>query len=204
MEKFKNYLKKIYTVFIGLDKKKRAYLITGLTVVAVMLWAFISAGIITGNFNRAQLKGTENEQKVDALGLIITETKEGKKYFEIYGETGHYSNDHSIATLYNVIGNFYKGDDISMSFQSSKGTYDETNKIITLYENTYIVLSDGISLNTDKLTWSGNDKATIAEGNVIIKKGNEMISKADKCIISPGYDKFKIAGKTQTKVFKKE
>ena len=196
-------LKKFCERFKTLDKKKRFYLIALLCTVLVMAWAFISAGIITGNFNRAQLKGSENEQKVDAIGIIITETKGGQKYFEIYGETGHYSNDHSVATLNNVIGNFYRDGEVAMSFQSSKGSYDEKTGVITLYNNTYIVLKDGVSLNTDKLIWSGNDKETIAEGNVVIKKNNELVSTAQKGIIGAGYQKFKIVGSTTTKVYEK-
>ena len=152
-----------------MDKKKRAYLFVVLGIVFVMLWAFISAGVITSNFNRALVKDNANDQKVDAIGLIITETKQGKKYFEIYGESGSYSNDHSVATLHNVVGNFYKNGEVAMSFQSSKGSYDEKSGTITLYENTYIVLKDETSLEADKLTWSGSDKDTIAEGNVRIK-----------------------------------
>ena len=195
------YFKKLYEKFKGLDKKKRNYLIAVFAVVFVMAWAFISAGVITANFNRSQLKNSENEQKVDASGIIITETKDGNKYFEIYGETGHYSNDHSIATLNNVIGNFYKENKVAMSFQSSKGTYDENTGIITLYENTYIVLEDGTSLNTDKLTWYGNDKQTVAEGHVVIKKDKQMIATAQKGVIDAGYEKFRIIGKTKTKNF---
>ncbi len=197
-------LKKFYERFKNLDKKKRTYFIAIFAVIFVMAWAFISAGLITANFNRAQVKGNQDEQRVDAVGIIITETKDGNKYFEIYGETGHYSNDHSIATLHNVIGNFYKDNEVAMSFQSSKGTYDEKTGVITLYENTYIVLKDNTSLNTDKLIWSGSDKETVAEGNVLIKKNNEMIATAQKGIIGADYEKFKIIGKTQTKIYGKE
>ena len=203
MENVKNILKNLYKKFKSMDKRKKTYGIAIFLIVLVMAWAFISAGVITGNFNRAQLKNSENEQKVDAVGIIITETKEGKKYFEIYGETGHYSNDHSIATLYNVIGNFYQNNEIAMSFQSSKGSYNENTGVITLYDNTYIVLKDGITLNTDKLIWSGNDKDTVAEGNVVIKKDNELISTADKSIIYSGYERFKIIGHTKTSVYQK-
>ena len=198
-----NNLKKIFERFKRLDKKKKSYFIAIFSVAFVMLWAFISAGIITMNFNRAQIKGNKDEQKVDAIGIIITETKQGKKYFEIYGENGNYSNDHSVATLNNVIGNFYKEGKVSMSFQSSKGTYDENSGIITLYENTYIVLDNNISLNADKLVWSGSDKETVASGNVKIKKNNEMISTAEKCIIGANYDKIRIEGKTKTQVWGK-
>ena len=187
-----------------MDKKRRIYLFVILSIVFVMLWAFVSAGLITSNFNRAQVKGGADEQKVSAFGLIITETKQGKKYFEIYGESGSYSNDHSVATLNNIVGNFYKDDEVAMSFQSSKGSYDEKNGVITLYENTYIVLKDNTSLESDRLVWSGSDKETVAEGNVKIKKSDEMYALADKCIISPGYDKFKIIGQTQTKIYGKD
>ena len=194
-------LRKILKKIREMDKKKRAYLFVILGIVFVMFWAFISAGVITANFNRAQVKGGANEQKVNAIGIIITETKQGKKYFEIYGESGNYSNDHSIATLNNVVGNFYKEGEVAMSFQSSKGSYDEKAGTITLYENTYIVLKDNTSLETDRLTWSGSDKDTVAEGNVKIKKSDEMYALADKCIIGPDYEKFKIIGKTQTKIY---
>lgn len=197
-------LKRIYERFKQIDKKKRTYLLAVLGVVLVMSWAFVSAMLITGNYTRAQLKGSADEQKVDAEGIIITETKDGGKYFEIYGETGHYSNDNNIATLYNVIGNFYKDNKVSMSFQSSKGTYDEVNHIITLYENTYIVLEDSTSLQTDKLIWSGSDKETIAEGNVVIKKNDEMVATAEKGFISEGYENFRIAGKTTTKLYERK
>lgn len=197
-------LRRLFKYIRNMDSKRRAYLIIGLLIIFVMLWAFISAGIITSNFNRAQLKGTENKQKVDAVGIIITETKDAKKYFEIYGETGTYSNEASIATLHNVVGNFYKDGEVAMSFQSSKGTYDEKNKVITLYENTYIVLKDETSLEADRLIWSGSDVDTIAEGNVKIRKSNDMYALADKCIICAGYDKFKIIGKTKTKIYGKE
>lgn len=194
-------LKRIIERIKKLDKKKRSYLIAVVAVVFVMAWAFISAGVITANFNRSQLKGAENEQKVDAKGIIITETKQGKKYFEIYGESGHYSNDYSVATLNNVIGNFYKDNDVAMSFQSSKGTYDEKTGTITLYDNTYVVLKDETSLNTDKLVWQGSDKETVAEGHVLIKKRGQMVANAQKGVISQDYEKFKIIGNTTTKIY---
>lgn len=196
-------LRKLLKKFRTMDKKKRAYLLSVLAIIFVMSWAFISAGVITSNFNRTQVKGGADEQKVDAIGVIITETKQGSKHFEIYGESGSYSNDHSIATLNNVVGNFYKDGEVAMSFQSSKGSYDEKAGTITLYDNTYIVLKDETSLKTDKLIWSGSDEDVIAEGNVKIKKSNDMQAIADKCIIGAGYEKIKIIGKTKTEIYGK-
>lgn len=193
-------IKFIISKFNALDKKKKIYLVVILFVIGIMLWAFLTAAIITINFNRSQVKDG-NREKVDAVSIIITETKNGQKYFEIYGESGNYNNDNNIATLNNIVGNFYKDGEVSMSFQSTKGSYNEKEGIIDLYENTYIVLKDETSLEADRLVWSGSDKDTIAEGNVRIKKGKELNAIADKCIIGAGYDKFKIIGKTKTEIY---
>lgn len=199
-----NFLKMIYTKFKEMDSKKRGYVIAIIAICSLMLWAFISASIITNNFNREQIKDKQDEQKVDALGVIITETKEGQKYFEIYGENGNYNNEEGIATLNNVVGNFYKDNNVAMSFQSSKGEYNEKLGTITLYDHTYIVLDDLTSLNAKKLIWSGADKDTLIEGNVVIKKNNEMIATAQRGIITAGYNKFKIMGDTKTQVFEQK
>jgi LPS export ABC transporter protein LptC len=200
MNNFKRGIKN----FQKLDKIKKWYVIAGLLIVFVMLWAFISAGLITGNFNRSQLKNEAGSQKINANGIIITETKNGTKYFEIYGEEGSYNNQDKIATLNNPVGNFYKDNEVSMSFQSSKGSYDEKDRVITLYDNTFIVLKDETSLEADHVVWSGSDKDTVAQGNVKIKKKNELVATADKCIIRAGYDSFKIIGKTKTQIFDKK
>ncbi len=199
-----NYFKRGLKEFKKLDKSHKGYVIIGLLIALIMCWAFISAGVITGNFNRAQVKNAADSKKVNAKGIIITETKNGTKYFEIFGEDGHYNNQDKIATLNNPVGNFYKDNEVSMSFQSSKGTYDERNRVITLYENTYIVLKDETSLEADRLVWSGSDEDTIATGNVRIKRKGELLSTADKCIIRAGYESFKIMGKTKTQIFGKD
>ena len=199
-----NRLKKIFSEFQKLDSRRKSYTLVISLIVLVIGWAFVSAGVITGNFNRAQIKNGADEQKVNAQGIIITETKDGTKYFELYGETGNYNNIDKVAVLYNVIGNFYKNNEVYMSFQSSKGQYDEKNRVITLYENTFIALQDDTTLETDKLVWSGSDKDTYAVGHVKIKRAKDMVAVADKCIIGAGYNKFKIVGNTKTEVFGKD
>ncbi len=199
-----NRLKKIFSEFQKLDSRRKSYTLVISLIVLVIGWAFVSAGVITGNFNRAQIKNGADEQKVNAQGIIITETKDGTKYFELYGENGNYNNIDKVAVLYNVIGNFYKNNEVYMSFQSSKGQYDEKNRVITLYENTFIALQDDTTLETDKLVWSGSDKDTYAIGHVKIKRAKDMVAVADKCIIGAGYNKFKIVGNTKTEVFGKD
>ena len=109
------HLKKINT-------KKFSIYVGVFLVVGVMAWAFISASLMTANFDHTQVKDSQNEQKVDAIGIIITETKDGKKYFEIYGETGSYTKELNVATLHNVVGNFYK-DGNSIRLQPQNALY---------------------------------------------------------------------------------
>ncbi len=186
----------------NLSKKQKAYVGAFAVIVALLMWAFISAGIITHNFNRSQLQTDKDRQEASINGIILTETKDDKKYWEIYGETGNYDSENGVAMLDNVVGNFF-GDDnqVSMSFESSKGTYNGEKSQIILYENTFIVLKDLTTLRANRLVWSGKDLPIIAEGNVRITRNSDFLSTAKKVEISPDYEHFKIIGDTVSKVF---
>lgn len=184
-----------------IQKKKRVYVGLLIALGAVLAWAFITASVITHDFNRKQVEARGDEQEAIVNGIILTETKDDQKYWEIYGETGKWDSKQGIAQLNKVIGNFYKDNEVSMSFESSKGTYNSKDGDITLYSDTYIVLKDGITLNADKLHWVNSKTPIVAEGNIKIKKGNELLSTADKITISPDYNSFKISGNTVSKVY---
>ena len=188
--------------FKNLSKKKKAYIGAFAAIVGLLLWAFISAGIITHNFNRAQLSTDKDRQEALISGIILTETKDEKKYWEIYGETGKYDSKNGVAMLNNVIGNFYDDNNqVSMSFESSRGTYNEKKEQIILYEDTFIVLKDLTTLRANRLVWSGRDIPVVAEGNVRITRKTDLLATANKVEISPDYDRFKIIGNTVSKVY---
>lgn len=194
---------KLKTRFEHLSKKQKAYLGALGLVVLLLLWAFISAGVITHNFNRAQLQLDKDRQEALIHGIILTETKDDRKYWEIYGETGNYDSKNGVALLNNVIGNFYDDENqVSMSFESSKGTYNESKKEIILYSDTFIVLKDMTTLRADRLEWTGNENPIIAKGNIRITRNKDFIALADKVVIDPGYEKFKIVGNSVSKIYK--
>lgn len=185
-----------------LSRKQKAYIGAFAAIVGLLAWAFISAGVITHNFNRSQLQTDQDRQEAMINGIILTETKDEKKYWEIYGETGNYDSKNGVAMLNNVIGNFYdENNEVSMSFESSKGTYNEKKEQIILYEDTFIVLKDLTTLRANKLVWSGKDIPIVAEGNVRITRKSDLLSTAKKVEISPDYNKFKIIGNTVSKVY---
>ena len=124
----------------NLSRKKKAYLSAFLAIIGIMLWAFISAGIITHNFNRSQLQTSSDRQEALIKGVILTETKNEKKYWEIYGETGKYDSNNGVAILNSVIGNFYdENDEVSMSFESSRGTYNSKKSEIILQKTDFFM-----------------------------------------------------------------
>ena len=184
-----------------LPKKKRLYIAVILTLIGILAWAFITAGVITHNFNRQQMSGQSESQEALVDGIILTETKDDQKYWEIYGETGKWDSTKGVAQLNKVTGNFYKDNEVSMSFESSKGTYNSKVGDITLYSDTFIALKDGITLKADKLHWENSHSPIIGEGHIRIQKGKELLSTADKIVISPDYNSFKIIGNTVSKVY---
>lgn len=185
----------------NLAKKKKVYVIIAGGLIAVLAWAFITAGIITHDFKKHMATSNADQQQAAVNGIILTETKNEVKYWEIYGETGQWDSNNGIAQLNKVIANFYKDNEVSMSLTSSKGTYNSEKRDIVLYDDTFIALKDGITLKADKLHWINSSSPIVAEGHIEIQKGNELLSKADKIVISPDYDKFTISGNTVSKVY---
>ena len=191
--------------FKNLSKKKKVYFSAGAAIIGILLWAFISAEVITHNFSRSQLSGEQDRQEAQINGIILTETKDEKKYWEIYGETGSYDSKTGVAILNNVVGNFFdENNEVSMSFESSRGTYNANKKQIVLYDHTNIALKDGVLLKSDKLVWSGNDKPVVASGNVKIKRNKEFLATASEAVINPGYESFKITGNTVSKIYEEK
>lgn len=186
----------------NLSRKKKAYIIAFSGIVGILLWAFISAGIITHNFNRSQLQTNQDRQEALINGIILTETKDEKKYWEIYGETGVYDSTNGVALLDNCIGNFYdENNEVSMSFESTKGTYNANKTQIIMYDDTRVVIKDGTSLEADRITWTGSNNPIIAKGNIRITRNGQFLATADKVEISPSYDNFKIIGHAQSKMY---
>ena len=171
-----------------------------LALTGILLWAFVTAKVITHDFKR-QMNNNKTEQEAIVKGVILTETKNDQKYWEVYGDVGHWNGTTGVAQLDGVLANFYKDNKVSMSLKSSKGTYDSESKVITLYEDTFIAIDGGITLNADKLTYINSSEPIVAEGHIKVRKDNSLISTADKIIISPTYDDFKIIGHTVSKVY---
>lgn len=103
---------------IKLEKKNRFYLIILAIIIIALLWAFVSATVITKSFQKKAKENKLANKKIYVEDLLITETKDGKKYWEIFADKGHYADSDKIAFVTNSIGNFYEDEEVKASFKS--------------------------------------------------------------------------------------
>lgn len=186
-----------------MQKRKIAYIIILAAIAIGCLWAFISAGVITKNFKKEALNKAGEKQELNIENLIITETKEDKKYWELYAESGYYDSNDKVAILYNVIGNFYNDDKVVLSMESTKGTFDEATKKVVLYEDSYIIYKDGTNVKADRFTWQGNDKDITAQGNVVIRREGEIRTFSNEAILGNKMTTVKIKGRSRSELYSK-
>lgn len=186
-----------------MSKRKLAYIVILSVIIFGCLWAFVSAGIITKNFKKEALKNAGEKQKLDIKDLLITETKEDKKYWELYADSGYYDSQNKVVILYNIIGNFYNNDEVVLSMESTKGTFNEESKRVVLYENTYIIYKDGTNVKADRFTWQGNDKDIVAQGNVVIKRNGEIRTYSNEAYLGNNMKTVRIKGRSKTELYNK-
>ena len=56
----------------NLPKKKRLYVIVSALIIGILAWAFITASVITHDFNRQQVEALGDKQEATVNGVILT------------------------------------------------------------------------------------------------------------------------------------
>ena len=183
------------------SKKNIAYVVAFSIILIACIWAFVAAGMITKSFKNKIIDQTYKNKEANIENLLVTETKEGVKLWEMYAETGRYSDTDSVVLLEDIIGNFYEDEKVKASFKADRGTYHSTKKEIILYSNVVLVYNDGTNLMTDRIEYMGKDTDIVAQGNVRIEKPNEAIIYGGKAVLKGDFSDFHIEGRTQTKFY---
>ncbi len=184
-----------------MKKRNIFYICLAILVVIGLIWAFIAGQMITKSFKKEILTNALQKQKITVHGLIVTETKDSEKYWEIYAEEGHYDSNDKVVLLHNIFGNFYKNGEVVMSFKSDKGTLTETTKKVVLYQNSLLVYKNGEYLYADKITWQGKDEEIKASGNVVMEQKDKVRLHADNAALSADWKDLKVKGNVKTELF---
>lgn len=184
-------------------KNKKNLAITGafLVIILLCIWAFVSAGMLTKSFKTKIVEQTYKNKEANIESLLVTETKDGEKLFELYAEKGRYTDTDNIVLLLDLVGNFYDNNKVKASFKADQGTYNTTTKQIILKENVLIVYEDGMNISTDMLIYSGKNEDILAKGNVRIEKPNEAVIMGSDAVLDGDYSDFHIKGRTKTQFY---
>ena len=134
--------------------------------------------------------------------VVITETKDGIKDWEIYAATGEYDTKKVKATLTDIVGNYYKNKEVIMSFTAPKGIYDSSTKEISLLDGVRVIGKDNMELTADKIYWITSENKIHAQGNVILNKNDEMIALSDKASTTTDLKFIEIMENAEVRVYK--
>ncbi len=162
-----------------------------------LIWSWFIARTVQKNNSDKNMKN----QHAIVKNIIVTETQDEKKYWEFYAKSGEYSSDNNSIQLNDVIGNFYKNDEVIISFKSKKGNYDEKTKKVVLNGDNLFVASDGSQLYADNVVWQGQDKDILANGNIQFIQEGKIVTKANKAVFNPSLTNFRVIGKTKTEIY---
>lgn len=175
-----------------------AYAVLFGVIVLACFGAFIYSSVITKSFKNKIIDQTYASKEANIENLLVTETKDGQKLWELFSDKGMYTDANGIVLLENLIGNIYEENSVKASFKADKGTYNSETKQIILYDNVIMVYKDGTNLKTDRLIYSGKNEDILAVGNVRIEKPNEAVVIGLEAVLSGDHKQFNIKGRTET------
>ncbi len=185
--------------------KKKIYAGLFAAVFVICLFGFIWSWIVTKDIRTNSVSDEVKNRRVSVNNLVLTETKDEKVYWELYARKGSYDATSRLVVLEDAMGNFYnKENEVVLSVESTRGTYKEDEKIITLEGDTLIVAKEGYSIEADKIVWKGRDEDIVAEGNVIVKGKDAFVAKSKKAIFNYDLTKFRIEGECVSSIFDTE
>ena len=181
--------------------KKSIFSLVLLTFLALLsIGAFIISKNLMGSVNISENEEIGDE-KINIKELIIIETKNGEKFWEIYADSGKYDNGTNIAVLSNIIGNFYKNEIVILSIVSPEAIYDSSKKEIKLQGGAEAANNKDIYIKADEICWSGAKDEITAKGDVKIIKENELMTISDESFFDSDFTNLKLSGNSNAYIF---
>jgi len=182
--------------------KKKIYGLVFSIVALICIGCFIWSWFVTRGIRNKVEENFSKGQQVIVKNLVLTETKDGNVFWQLYAKSGEYESNTGLVILKNIIGNFYnEKNEVVLSFESPQGSYKEANKAIVLDGETLIVAQDGSSIMANKIIFKGKDDDIVASGNVRINRNNELITHSEKATFNSELTYFRIDGKSKVKIY---
>jgi LPS export ABC transporter protein LptC len=172
-----------------------------LIILAVSIWAYSVSVDITKDLKETREFTEKSNENVVVRGLLLTETKEGKKFWEVFAQEGEYLNNKSIANMKSVEGNIYKDNKLILSFKAPKATYFADDKELKLSGGVVAASDSKMILSSKELEWSNKDDLFYASGNVKIKQEKKFLSTGNYSVFNRTFTDFKMSGNAKTRIY---
>jgi len=164
------------------------------------LWVFFSSSpseVQTGEENN------NKNQQLQIEDFAITETKEGKKFWEVYATQGVYNETIAKILLINIKGNFYKDEKVVLSIEAPNAIYDSAKRQFILQNGARAANDKDVYITAKEICWAGTEDKITATGNVKIIKNNELVTTSDKSIFNTDFTNLKLIGKSNSYIYRK-
>ena len=184
-----------------MQKRTKLSIILLISFFIIIITTFLIARNWTKNFQEyLNSHGSVEYAKVN--DVVITETKDGVKDWELYAAIAEYDTTKTIVTLTDIVGNYYQNHEVTMSFISPKGTYNTETKKVELYDSVKIVGKDDIELTANKISWVTTEDKIIAEGDIVINQANEVIALSNKGTLTKDFENVELIDNAEIRVYK--
>lgn len=184
-----------------MNKKSIISLLILLILGGLSVGAFFTSRNIMGKTAVIQPE-TEGDERINIKELVILETKEGKKFWEIYADSGKYNNGNNIAILENIICNFYIEDKVVLSVSAPNAEYNYNTKEVKVYGGAKAANDKNVYITADVINWTGSKDKVTANGNVkIIKENDGLMTVSQKASFDTDFTSMELSGDASTYVY---
>ena len=143
-----------------MQKRTKFSIIFIITLFILITVAFIFAGKWTRDFQEF-LTSHGSVEHATVRDVVITETKDGIKDWEVYAAMAEYDNDNVTATMHDIVGNYYKNGDDGRGVDANPKVPDlvALYKIKTYFNVPYSYLfGETTTKNIDNISWTADTR----------------------------------------------
>jgi len=186
-----------------MQKKTLIPVIIMSALVLLSMWVFFSDdGELKPSPEQNTSAQEENGEKAVVKDIIITETNEGKKFWEVVADSGEYDKTSSSTTLYNINGNFYKDGEVVLSVQAPVAIYNSEKKEVILKNGAKAANTKNVIITATQICWAGTTDTITATGNVKIMQDDKMKTTSDKSVFDSEFTYLNLIGNSDSYVYK--
>jgi len=178
------------------------FILLFLTILSVWVFFSNSPQKVEIKPQKVSVEKKPEDETVKASNLVITETKEGKKFWEVCAESGNYTKSAQQIILKNINGNFYKDNEVVLSVKAPYAIYDSVKRKVIMKNGAKAANNKNVIINAEEICWMGATGQITATGRVKIIQSDKILTTSDKSIFNSDFTNLKLIGNSNSYVYK--